>query len=105
MGPKERRVYLERAWPRYQLASRSKKRQILDEFCAVCGYNRKYAVGLLNKALHGGRRRKKPGRRSKNQNPRFLEVLRRIWQAPDFMCSRRLKVVIWDWLPYYEGGV
>lgn len=87
--------------PRYLRAGRAEKKQILDEFCAVCGYNRKYAIDLMNKPLRVTKKGK-PGRKSKYRTPTFLEVLRRIWVASDFMCSRRLKVVIADWLPHYE---
>jgi len=30
---------------------RVSKKVILNEFCKVCGYNRKYAITLLNKPL------------------------------------------------------
>jgi len=65
MTPSEKQAYLRRAWPQYQCVGRNKKQEILDEFCANCGYSRKYAIELLNKPIHGGRKGKKPGRRSK----------------------------------------
>jgi hypothetical protein len=34
--------------PRYQGASRSRKTRMLDEFVAITGYVRKYAIQLLN---------------------------------------------------------
>ena len=34
--------------PRYQGASRSRKTRMLDEFVAMTGYVRKYAIQLLN---------------------------------------------------------
>jgi len=43
-----RREYLRRIYPRYQRASWVEKQRILDEFCATCDYNRKYAVRVLN---------------------------------------------------------
>ena len=33
---------------RYKKASKPLRARILDEFCQVCGYNRKYAIRLLN---------------------------------------------------------
>jgi hypothetical protein len=78
----DRRAYLNAIWVRYNSAPRTAKKPILDEFCAVCGYSRKYAIALLNKPLLRARRKGKPGRKPKYANPCFLEVLGRIWSAP-----------------------
>jgi hypothetical protein len=51
MGKHERRIYLEAIRKRYRRASRSDKGKILDEFCSVCGYQRKYAIRLLGSKL------------------------------------------------------
>ncbi len=101
MGRKERRAYLEAVWRRYKVSDRQTKKQILDEFCAVCKYNRKYAIGLLNKPLTSGKTAKR-GRKSKYNTPPVLTALHRIWKAADFMCSGRLKAAIPLWLPHYE---
>jgi len=53
MARKSKNEYLRAIWDRYQRAGRRYKSKILDEFCAVCGYTRKYAIGLLGR---------KPGR-------------------------------------------
>jgi hypothetical protein len=100
MGHKEKRAYLEAIRQRYATASRKGKRQILDEFCAVCGYNRKYAIRLLNRAPR--RKKCKRGRKSRYTDTAFLKALFCIWKATDFMCSTRLKVCIPLWLPFYE---
>ncbi|SDA21541.1 hypothetical protein SAMN05216315_11660 [Nitrosospira sp. Nsp18] len=42
-----RREYLEAIRRRYRQARRKDKNPILDEFCANCGYHRKYAIRLL----------------------------------------------------------
>ena len=47
MGRKERKVYLNQIRLRYRKADRKLKTKILDKFCAVCGYQRKYAINLL----------------------------------------------------------
>ena len=49
MGKHERRAYLEAIQGRYRKAKRAGKARILDEFCAVCGYHRKYAIRLLGR--------------------------------------------------------
>ena len=48
MGKSERQAYLKAIRSRYCRASKKTKVIILDEFCAVCGYNRKYAIRLLH---------------------------------------------------------
>ena len=48
MGGKSRWDYLKAIYVRYQKVSKRLRAQILDEFCQVCDYNRKYAIRLLN---------------------------------------------------------
>ena len=69
MGKHEKRVYLEAIRKRYGRAQRADKGKILDEFCSVCGYQRKYAIRLLGSDLpshHGS------GRPSNTTNLRWL---------------------------------
>ena len=103
MGRKEKAAYLDAIRKRYQKAKRREKKAILDEFCAVCRYNRKYAIRLLGKQKK--KLKAKRGRKPVYADPRFLKVLQSIWKAADFMCSRRLLVVIPIWLPFYEQSV
>lgn len=51
MGNKGRWDYLRAIYERYQKAGRKAKKVILNEFCANTGYNRKYAIRLLNGPL------------------------------------------------------
>ncbi len=44
MSRKSKREYLLAIWERYQRVGKCFKGKILDEFCEVCGYSRKYAV-------------------------------------------------------------
>jgi hypothetical protein len=102
MGKQARRAYLEAIGSRYLKADRVGKARILDEFCAVCGYHRKYVIRLLS-----GRRRpvaepRRVGRKPIYDAPALLEALRRIWLASDQLCGKRLKVVLPLWLPHYE---
>lgn len=101
MSLSEKRAYLEAIRRRYKQASRGKKSKILDEFCAVCGYNRKYAIRALRK--RGTKKRAKPGRKSYYNDAAILEPLKAIWLATDQMCSKRLKVALKEWLPHYEN--
>jgi len=99
MGGKSKKEYLLAIWDRYQRVGRQFKSKILDEFCSVCGYARKYAIGLLSR---------KPRQRCKRPGPRrcydreVLEPLKLLWLKSEQMCSKRLKVALALWLPFYE---
>jgi hypothetical protein len=101
MGKNERRAYLQAIRLRYRRANRKSKATILDEFCAVCGYHRKYAIKLLNRS---GRRRqsRRPGRPATYASGTLLTALKRIWFATDQMCSKKLKAALPLWLPFYD---
>lgn len=88
--------------PRYQRAKKTVKKRILDEFCAVCGYHRKYAISLLKKHVRIKKEApKKRGAKPRYQNEALVKALQRIWYAMDLACSKRLKAAIPLWLPYY----
>ena len=99
MGRKSKQEYLLAIWGRYRRVGRRFKSKILDEFCEVCGYSRKYAIGLLNRkpAL----RRQRPGPR-RRYDAQVLEPLKFIWLKAEQMCSKRLKAALPLWLPFYE---
>ena len=101
MGKNERQAYLKAIRARYRRVSKKAKARILDEFCAVCGYHRKYAIRLLNQRRRTQRRRR-PGRKPIYPSPELLCALKRLWFACDQMCSKKLKAAIPLWLPFYE---
>jgi hypothetical protein len=103
MGKHEKRAYLNAIRGRYRKASRADKATILDEFCAVCGYNRKYAIRILSRRKPASNPRR-VGRKPKYAHPQLLEALRRIWLATDQLCGKRLKAALPLWLPHYEAG-
>ena len=96
-----RREYLAAIRNRYRKASRKEKSVILGEFCATCGYNRKYAIRLLRKK-DGAPFPRKPGPAFRYDKELLLVPLKRIWFATDQMCSKKLKAAIPLWLPFYE---
>jgi hypothetical protein len=94
-----RREYLRAIHARYQRSKPDAKGAILDEFCSVCGYHRKYAIRLLAKPrpeLRPGPRR----RRGPSYGRPVVEVLTRIWVAADYPWSVRLKALLPAWLPW-----
>ena len=105
MGKTERQAYLEAIHSRYREADKRGKAAILDEFCSVCGYNRKYAIRLLGKRMCSpSSKRRAPGRQSIYNIPELLTALKRIWFATDQMCSKKLKAAIPLWLPFYADS-
>lgn len=105
MGKQERRAYLEAIRTRYRRAGKAGKTSILNEFCAVCGYHRKYALQLLRTADKRGKPIVcKPGPASRYAVPERVEALRTIWMASDQLCSKRLKAALPLWLPHYEAS-
>ncbi|MEM9103694.1 MAG: hypothetical protein AAGB12_15400 [Pseudomonadota bacterium] len=74
MGQNERKAYLEAIRERYKKASKSEKSAILDEFCAVCGYHRKYAIRVLSTRPKPPPR--KPGRKPRYDHQKLLPVLK-----------------------------
>lgn len=105
MGNISRKEYLAAIRERYRKASRKEKGFILAEFCAVCEYNRKYAIRILG-------RKNTPAKKKTGPTPKYDGVvvrhLRRLWLAADQMCSKKLATTIGLWMPYYElecGGL
>lgn len=77
---------------------------ILDEFCSTCGYNRKYAIRILNssKPLNSKENLSKRGRKTIYQEELISIVLTDIWKVTNLPCSKRLKAILLMWLPFYE---
>ncbi len=91
--------YLKKIHPRYRRASLDGKTRILDEFCKVAGYNRKYAIGLLG----GPPPEPQPAERRSRQPTylaRTIVVLMAIWEAAGYPWSVRLVALLPLWLPW-----
>jgi hypothetical protein len=90
--------YLRRIYDRYAQASRAAKGSILDEFCNVAGYHRKYALRLLN----GPYPRARPMRRQRcpTYPAAVIDPLEAIWAAAGYPWSVRLKALLPTWLPW-----
>ena len=49
MARRSKQDYLRIMWQRYQHAGRAERSALLDEVTRMCGYHRKYAIGVLNR--------------------------------------------------------
>lgn len=101
MGKNAKKAYLEAIRQRYHKAKRTEKTKILDEFCAVCHYHRKYALRKLG-TVPSKSPGTKPGKPSRYHRPDVIKPLKTIWLATDQIASKRLKVAMSLWLPQYE---
>ncbi len=81
--------YNEAVRGRYLRASKKEKGRILDEFTKVVGCHRKAAIRLLHRE-DSPRQGKRRGRR-RRYGDEVMDALRRIWEASDRLCSKRLK--------------
>lgn len=104
MSQKARREYLREIKPRYKKADKLEKNKILNEFCKICGYNRKYAICLLNKKeKKKAEIKKKAGRKQNYNNPVIIHFLKIMLKATNLICSKRLVPIIPLWMPFYES--
>lgn len=104
MSSKTKREYLAIIVLRYRRATKKHKQLILNEFCQVCGYHRKYAIRLLNGMVRSASpsRKGRCGRKPCYTNPRLVEFLKTLWRASNLACGKRLKAMIPLWLPHYR---
>ncbi len=98
----QRDVNLDHFARRYAHCKRKGKSKLLDELCDLYGYNRKYLLQVFNHLT--GKKYERRGAKRRYGGNDLLEPLKRIWQAADQMCSKRLKVAIELWMPSYEDS-
>lgn len=95
--------YFKSLYGRYRKASKAAKQRMLDEFCRVCDYHRKYAIRKLNGPAPAD---KPPVRRrsvrGKTYGPLVVRVLRAVWEAAGYPWSVRLKALVPLWLPWIK---
>jgi len=99
LGNKGRWEYLRAVYDRYRKAGRKDKKAILSEFCANAGYNRKYAIRLLN-GPRPEKRVRPPRRRGVSYGQPTLAVLTAVWEAAGYPWSVRLKALLPAWMPW-----
>ncbi len=102
MARRSKREYLRSIYERYQRAPRTEKGMILEEFCKVCGYNRKYAIWLLNRPVPEVAVRKRTLSRSPTYSQAMVRILAKVWQSSGYLCSQRLKAALVHWLPWIK---
>lgn len=98
-------TYLRQIYHRYQKADIPAKTKILDEFCKVCHYARKYAIRKLNSPLPEVLQSMpiKQRHRKKKYLKETLSMLEIIWEATTCLCSVRLHAAIPLWMPHLKA--
>ena len=107
MSQKSKTEYLQEILERYKKAGKEVKRKILDEFCTVCSYHRKYAIKLLNQSplQDTNKQRNRAGRKKKYHTEGVINFLKTLWKKTNLICSDRLKAAIPIWLPIYKKSI
>ncbi len=87
--------------PRYLAADKEAKGRILDEYCAITGYGRKYAIAKLRTyQLERNVQEKKPGKHTRQRvriyDMAVEEAVGTIWRAYDAICAERLHPKLGD---------
>ena len=102
-----KREYLSSIKIRYQTSPKGVKTMILNEFCRVCEYDRKYAIRLLQGKSQclSNHIKATRGRPTTYHHPEILAFLKRLWIASNLACGKRLKVMMSLWLPFDDTGI
>jgi len=96
-----KRELLVQVAPRYVESCRHQRRVILDEFVAATGYERKYAIRLLNSPVRPSlviQRRRAP-----RYGTAVQDALMVVWRAANGICSKRLVPFLPELVPILEG--
>lgn len=94
--------YLQAIYDRYHKSNNQAKTKILNEFCKVCGFVRKYAIRKLNAPLPAYDKPKIKRLRENKYLKETITMLEIIWQATNYICSIRLHAAIPIWLPHLK---
>ena len=100
MAHPSKRDYLRALSPRYASAPRNEKAAMLEEFCRVCGYHRKYAIWLLNRPVPERVSKRAFSPRPPTYSSAAIGILAQIWEASGYLCAQRLKAALPMWLPW-----
>src|SRR5579864_253530 len=100
VGNETKWEYLRVMYERYGKAQRKARGGLLDEFCVTTGYNRKYAIRLLNGPAPENKRPKRIRGRKARYGKAAMAVLAAVWEAAGYPWSVRLKALLPNWMPW-----
>lgn len=102
MSQKSKAEYVEISRRRYLARGREGRGRLLDEFCEVTGYDRKYAIKVLGREPELVRERGRGAGRPPACGRAELKVIKAIWEAAEQPCGKLLAEALPQWLPHYE---
>jgi hypothetical protein len=93
---RERQAITKEMAQRYRRASKRERGRMLDELCALTGYNRSYAARLLRAKARGRPAPRKQKRRGRGPlyGPELLAPLTKVWATLGGICGKRLAAVM-----------
>ena len=92
--------YFRAMYERYHSAERSQRPGMLDEFCLMRGYHRKYAIRLLNGPPPQRQRVRRPRGRKPRYGQQVISILAAVWEAAGCPWSVRLQALLPNWMPW-----
>lgn len=102
MSMQSRREVVRGMVGKYRRAGTEYRRKLVEELCSVCGYERKYAIKVLNGNRPGPRgQRRGGGARLYGEDVERVVVA--IWKLGDYPCGKRLVAMMPLWMPAYEA--
>lgn len=95
LSMRERQAITKEMARRYKRAGKRERGLMLDELCALAGYNRSYAARLLREKVRGEPPRRKRRRgRGPVYGPELLTPLAKVWATLGGICGKRLAAVM-----------
>lgn len=95
LSMRERQAITKEMARRYERAGKRERGLMLDELCALAGYNRSYAARLLREGVRAPAppRKRRRGRRPQ-YGPELLAPLSKVWATLGGICGKRLAAVM-----------
>jgi len=90
----ERQAITKEMASRYARATKRQRGAMLDELCALTGYNRSYAARRLRARARGPAPPKHTRVRERTYTSELLPALRKVWATLDRVCGKRLAAVM-----------
>ena len=98
MSQKSLAEYIVRVRSRYErMRGKLARSRLLDEFCAISGLERKYALKVLNGQRRGGRGPGR-GRAPRRYEGKMVEVLTHCWREMEQPCGKRMTGMLPLWV-------
>jgi hypothetical protein len=90
MSLQARRELLAAVGPRYRSSNKAQKRRVLDEFTAATGYQRKYAITVLNRPPAAAQEKRLRKTRPSTYDATVQKALKSLWEIANRPCGKRL---------------